>query len=306
MEYRHVRQEVNVIDSSNPVLNRICYCDQPVCPCNCPIWREHEVNNLGNEYVCPTHKTIKCNYPTCDRTFHLACIQSYQRDNTALSSDSFVCCLHDHLQKWQYSNEVSATAPIREIGQRLGIDTDSEALSDRSIMRKMQEVEHVLKQCKVPSVIIDQVKETSFLPYPSIVKVDDERAKNEARVGRRFEVSMLMFSIDCCSCCGFTQPNHKDPFFPKESPLPRYHLTTKYYDAWECNCHHACKGQQFYGANRPLMMAAFRSLHNNEPPDKVIAGIEGAPPNAKLCHECYWEYKKREGIDICDGTFLNE
>jgi hypothetical protein len=63
----------------------------------------------------------------------------------------------------------------------------------------IREVECILDRCNVPSLITDQLKYTLFLRCPSIVKMNDDHACNEAKVGHQFEVSMLlMFSIDYC------------------------------------------------------------------------------------------------------------
>jgi hypothetical protein len=189
-----------------------------------------------------------------------------------------------------------------EIGKRLGIDNSAGTISRRSMAAKIQEVENTLLQCRVPENILNQLKNNPALPYPSIVKMDTNASQVHADIGRRFEVSLLMYKVDTCSCCGITQPYHSDPFYPKESPLPKAHFNKKYYDAWECNCLGPCHGQQFFGVKRTLMISAFKALHNNIPPDVFICGIAGAPPNAKLCQHCYWEYNKPTlGDDISIG-----
>lgn len=222
---------------------------------------------------------------------------TYERNESRSILDSFFCCLHAHQNTWD--EHMTVIPNLREQCRRLGIDC--EGTSNRALTRKLSAVELCLMDCNVPNAIIHQLKENAYLPYPSVVRMDENAAKYQADMGRRFEVSLLMFKIHCCSCCGLTRPYHADPLYPKESPLPKLHFNIKYYDAWECNCLEACKGQQFYGVNRPVMISAFKSLHNNIPPDVFICGIAGTSPNAKLCHDCYFEYNKREGSDISDG-----
>jgi len=228
-------------------------------------------------------------------------VQSYLRDLSFSSIQPYFCCLHQHQQKWNRIS--SAGAPdTMEIGKRLGIDNEAGSVTQRSMLRKIHQVESTLIDCSIPETIVSQLKNNSPLPYPSIVKMDTNTPEFHAHVGRRFEVSLLMYKVDTCSCCGITQPYHSDPMYPKESPLPKAHYNNRYYDAWECNCMGACKGQQFFGVKRTLMISAFKSMHDNVPPNLFICGIAGAPPNAKLCHNCYFEYNKPSlGDDISLG-----
>jgi hypothetical protein len=285
-------------------LARICYCDQPPCPPSCPHSQEVsllgiEENTIGN---CPEHEIIRCNAVGCCKPFHLQCIRMYKRNNSMQCSDPFMCCLHEHTKTWENATQEASTSVNK--CKRYGIDVGPPIPSNRSLERKINMVKGTLQLCNVSEDMVEEIGRAPCLPYPSIVKMDGALAEKEAEAGRRFELSMLMFKVDACSCCGITQPHHIDPFFPKESPLPKYHLNTKYYDAWECNCWPSCNGQQFYGSNRPNMMAAFKSLHNNVSPDVFICGRAGASPNAKLCHDCCFEYQTRDDGDICDGTYL--
>lgn len=299
VDYHRSRStEGSVANNLNDSL-RICYCDQPKCPPMCPIWAAVPPSHLQSDvsYFCPYHKTIQCQFTGCGRLFHYDCIRAYERNESRSLIDPFFCCLHAHQHTWDANTTIFPN--LHERCRRLGIDC--EGISDRVLTRKLSAVESCLIDCNVPNVIINEIKENPCLPYPSVVKMDEGAAKYQAEVGRRFEISLLMFKIKCCSCCGLTQPYHSNPFHPKESPLPKLHFNTKYYDAWECNCLEACRGQQFYGANRPVMISVFKSLHNNITPDVFICGIPGTSPNATLCHECYFEYNKRDGSDISEG-----
>jgi hypothetical protein len=275
---------------------RICYCDQAPCPQSCP----HAQGAVGN---CPDHVIVHCVAIGCHKSFHLECIKKYKRSDAFQASNPFLCCLHEHTKAWEDAMQQATSSA--DICKRYGIDTSPPLPTNRYLERKINQVKGSLEQCNIPENIVEEIGRSPSLPFPSIVKMDDGLAEKEAEAGRRFEVSMLMFQVDTCSCCGITQPHHIDPFYPKESPLPRYHLNTKYYDAWECNCFNVCHGQQFYGANRPNMMEAFKSLHDNMPPDLFICGIAGAPPNARLCHDCCFEYQKRENGDIYEGKLLS-
>jgi hypothetical protein len=57
--------------------------------------------------------------------------------------------------KWEQANEISVNTPLCErTGEHLGIDTESGAVSDFSIIHKIREVKCILDQCNAPSFII--------------------------------------------------------------------------------------------------------------------------------------------------------
>jgi hypothetical protein len=284
---------------------RICYCDQPPCPPSCIHSQSFIPQGAAtNTNHCPDHALVSCQHEGCNKVFHVECIRMLTRCDSFQSTDAFMCCLHKHAKLWDdFSGE---NISCIEECKRYGIDTgNAPPTSIRSLEKKIRTVKETLLQCNVPPSTLDEIRCAPSLPFPSIVHMDSDMAAKESECGRRFELSMLMFKVDTCSCCGITQPHHIDPFYPKESPLPKYHLNAKYYDAWECNCIESCHGQQFYGVKRPTLMAAFKSLHNNLTPDVFICGVAGAPPNAKLCQDCYFEYQTRDDGDICDGKMHN-
>ena len=97
-------------------------------------------------------------------------------------------------------------------------------------------VKDIFTQGKVPNTIIEDLSNNPcLLAYPSVVKMDNKNSVQEAKVGRYFEVSMIMSKVDSCSCCGFTQPYNVDQFYPN-------HLNAKYYEAWECKFLKVAKG----------------------------------------------------------------
>jgi hypothetical protein len=111
--------------------------------------------------------------------------------------------------------------------------------------------------------------------------MDDDITNDITRVGRRFEVSTLMFPILKCACCGVVQPFHNDPDFPDKPLLSRLHLATQPKDAHHCTgaC---CKGGQVWATDRPSVMSVYCQSH----------GVQrNPPPNCVICDRCAKEVK---------------
>lgn len=107
--------------------------------------------------------------------------------------------------------------------------------------------------------------------------------------GRRFEISMLCFTIETCDCCGRTMPFHNDPFLDHSGDAAKFrhkHLASKFYEAYHCTCDDVCKGAQFYCADCPNHRDAYETVHSVA----IQTAFEDGP-NAKLCEFCYFEYQ---------------
>jgi hypothetical protein len=123
-------------------------------------------------------------------------------------------------------------------------------------------------------------------PFPTGVHMSGESVSKHVRLGRRFEMSMMMFAVDKCDCCGVVKPRHSDPAFPSEVIFSRKVFMNKIHKAYHCICDGICRGSQFYSANRPTHIEWYRGKHNGMNPMECI-GID--QPNALLCNNCHTE-----------------
>ena len=76
-------------------------------------------------------------------------------------------------------------------------------------------------QCDTPTVAIMNIMDNDPNPHASITPISQESIEKHILCGRRFDVSMLMYSVNSCSCCGRTEPVHLDPEFPSDAPFER-------------------------------------------------------------------------------------
>ena len=88
--------------------------------------------------------------------------------------------------------------------------------------------------------------------------MDADAEHEHMLLGRRFEVSQLMFPVLKCACCGVVRPFHGDPEFPNNTGqvIQRHHLTVEPKDAYHCTCNH-CHGIQFWAIGKHTIMRAF-------------------------------------------------
>ena len=100
-------------------------------------------------------------------------------------------------------------------------------------MRLVNKMINVLtSRCDSPTVALDNIMNNDPKPHASITPISQEKIDKPIICGRRFDVSILMFSVKNCSCCGRTEPVHLDPDFPTDAPFQRKHFVHRYMKAW--------------------------------------------------------------------------
>ncbi len=127
--------------------------------------------------------------------------------------------------------------------------------------------------------------------YPSPVHMASASIDKHVRTGRRAEISMSLYGVNMCSCCGSVKPNHEDPLFPKDAPFQRMHLLNKSHHAWHCACMEYCKGSQFYASERSSVMSWYKEKHGGLTPSEYELNNNGKVTEVSLCHKCYSEVK---------------
>ena len=95
--------------------------------------------------------------------------------------------------------------------------------------RKVNKLLNVLTtKCNTPTIAIANIKNNDPKPHASITPISQENIEKHTLCGRRFDVSMLMYAVQSCSCCGRTEPVHLDPEFPNNAPFERKHFIHTY------------------------------------------------------------------------------
>ena len=74
-------------------------------------------------------------------------------------------------------------------------------------------MEKVLDGAPIPNNIVPRLKNTDPKPYPNITPMSDTSLTCHTIFGRRFELSMLLFNVNQCNCCGRIEPMHIDQYF---------------------------------------------------------------------------------------------
>ena len=99
---------------------------------------------------------------------------------------------------------------------RFGLFPDN----DIRIVNKMIKI--LSTDCEVPPHIINAIKDNDPKPHPSVNPISFESRMKHTICGRKFDVSMMMFSVQTYDCCGFTMPFHKDGFYPEDVTFERH------------------------------------------------------------------------------------
>ncbi len=105
--------------------------------------------------------------------------------------------------------------------------------------------------------------------------------------GRRTEISLMLYNVHKCKCCGRVQPSHIDSTFvdkDKSPPFKREHLINKHYRVWHCNCWGFCKGSQFFSNVKDTHINEYNCNYNGHHPRDFLHLQE---PNAWMCNKCY-------------------
>ena len=252
---------------------------------------------------CDLHVLIKCSNINCNKTFHKGCIESIDKD-----PDGFLCpscntakCFEENVpwDKCSPRNQAIRIGCKPEAIRKIPKD-DFSVLPKREQVRARAATKRIIKKqlkllddANLPSHVVDSLKETEPLQFPTLTCMSEESLSNHLIHGRIYETSMLCFDVPQCTCCGKTQPTHIDNDFPKDQDIPfqHKHLNRKYHKAWQCNCEKVCKGRQFYAHARPNHIDFFKLHHQSKTPSEFLQ-VEN--PNAILCDKCYWEFKDKK------------
>ena len=268
---------------------RLCVCLDKVYPKNCS---SCQPDNLR---ACAKHVLIKCNGQHCQLHFHKICICHLLRIDLSQEEEinSYLCmectCKKqaDVPEVTRKFDELDLSAQMFRLGlipefHRNSHSARNDAKSIKTILRDMQ-------TC-LPEDRLSQFKDTHPLPYPSAVKMNDNATTNHVVCGRRFEISMMLFDVQKCHCCGRVQPCHMDSLFdnsPSPPPFNRQHLVNKLHKAWHCTCWGFCNSSQFFAAAKPSHITEFKRNHNGLHPKEVLHVSE---PNAWICNSCYHDH----------------
>jgi hypothetical protein len=107
-----------------------------------------------------------------------------------------------------------------------------------------------------------------------------------------FNVSLLLFDVKQCDCCGQTIPFHDDPQLDrlardKSHNFRRKHLHTQYHEAWFCDCDAICRGGQFYGVKKQKELDWFKAHHGFYPAEHFA---NDDSRKKLICVTCYNDY----------------
>ena len=289
---------------------RTCICLDKTFPKGCPEC------SPGTQTPCAKHVLIKCANQTCIKQFHKNCIASLQyidiHDEVALSG---YMCMECKCQQDLDTEDAVAGLPFSQLtGQeghrekllRLGLfpkevrDQNTTRAEENLINSMIRDMKKCMTDEEVSSILDSRPR-----AYPTAVKMSDEAIDKHVRWGRRFEISMRLYKVHQCDCCGRTQPGHMDSNFcndPKNDPPPfeQKHLTTKYIPVWRCNCWGFCKGTQFYSQQKPTHTRVFKENHQGQTPSQFLGTQQ---PNAILCDKCYKNEISAEQVN--DGGVYN-
>ena len=134
--------------------------------------------------------------------------------------------------------------------------------------------------------VLIKLLDTTPRPFSSMVQMEAEAKEKHALLGRRFEMLLLSFNINRCTCCGVVKPQHDDLLFPFNTAMEQNILIShKMHPAIECTCDGICNGSQFYSVNKPSQIKWYREYHNNRLPSEVM-NFPSDVANALLCTKC--------------------
>ena len=83
-------------------------------------------------------------------------------------------------------------------------------------------------------------------PYPTMRPMDKDARCKHAVHGCAFEMSMMLFDVFMCDCCGRILVNHNDPKLPNVEGFHLNHFKNPSHPAYFCNCARHCRGGQFF------------------------------------------------------------
>ena len=304
-EYHLTRSSANNVFNPYSLENeRVCMCDMKFTD-----YRQCVVCNFEGK-KCDRHRYIKCT--NCDEIFHLWCIgwranESIPNTIVAKWNDSCICSMVREgsnpwlcCKCWCIKKKVSFNYSMNGIdwdrtARCVGIKRKLNERPERFASRVMKTI-HELGKLVSEDVLIN-ILTYKLHQYPTIVPMDHKTVSRHVFFGRRFEISMLMFDVCGCSCCGHVEPYHCDPNYnihARVEPIKRRHFTQRWFFAWHCTCREVCGGSQFYSNTRPNHLKWYKETHRMDPWQKL--GISEDAPNAVLCKSCHHEKVSKDSM----------
>lgn len=199
------------------------------------------------------HVPIQCSNDGCYREFHKEFILQSGKDPEEYS------CIYCSIPS------VKASIPwkkesLKQQCERFGVLTPLNRYHesyDPHYMRKKKEVAslkskitrayNVFNKSDIPTDVKEGILNNDPLAYPTVANMTKGSLIHHKISGRRFEMSMLMFEMKSCDCCGRVEPQHVDPLLCTEDmPFQRTFYHKNFFDAYGCNCEKICGCQQFY------------------------------------------------------------
>ena len=280
---------INLNPTGGPSNPRICICDNFKYPKDC---KTQECRPVYGQ-ACTAHKDIQCQSLSCDKSFHVDCIASLQRTTIEdIVADGYTCMECEADTPIEPIDAEDQVGVLRRDLMHLGIDLPDPATQTQIAKAKRDQTKLLnmlnSEECEIPQNDINAILNNYPRSYPCPVNMDSTAAKDHVVHGRRHEVSMFLYVVDQCECCGKVQPGHVDPIFPDHPTFERQHLVNKYHRVWRCTCDGFCKGSQFYPSQKPTVINKYKLHHGNRAPWDYMS-VEKEDPNAIICHKCYDE-----------------
>ena len=275
--------------------DRTCICLDKIYPKDCTACKAHY------NQACNQHTIIKCSTEGCDKKFHKSCICSLQRinpdNNEAINAYSCLECTSTE-QALIDEEDIPFAAldhggKLRRVGILASVERHQNSTRDEKNM--INSIIRDMKKCMSPEDV-QQILDSDPRPYPTAVKMNPAAIEKHVVQGRRSEISLLLYDVHKCDCCGRVQPGHSDSnFINKDRPPPfkRKHLMNMHRKAWHCKCWGFCKGSQFYSPKKPTHMDEYRRNHHGQDPSTFLDLEE---ENAWLCNNCYSHEFKADQI----------
>ena len=278
-----IQNESHIVENNN--VKRICYCDKLPLPIDC------NDCNRGSCIPCDKHTIIYCGNEDCRKPMHKGCIATYfGLDLNSMNDDDIMECNkclsngNNESEPWDSTDDDTKRV-------RFGLFPDQNI----NLVKKMKKI--LLEECDIPYNILDDIQNNDPKPHPSVTPITIEREDLHALCGRRFDLSMMMYSIHSCDCCGITKPLHRDRYYPDNAIFERKHFIQSFYKAWHCTCDGYCKEDQFYGSKQRSSIKLYRDNHNGLAPWEFLK-VSKKETNAILCRKCNDEIKARNTIDL--------
>ena len=264
---------------------RICYCDRHKCPKDCDVCQP---NN-----PCEKHVAIQCSTDGCYREFHKECVLRSGKDPEGYS------CIQCSIPSVKTSIPWEKVS-LKEKCERFGLLTpfnryhefyDPHYINKKkevtALKRKITRAYKVFTELDIPTDVKEGILNNDPLAYPTVANMTKASLVRHTISGRRFEMSMLMFQMKSCDCCGRVEPQHVDPLLCLEDmPFQRTFYHKNFFDAYECNCKEICGCQQFYSMSR--------SLHKDWFYEKYKWSLDDVKPNASLCKFCHNDFDSKD------------